>query len=96
MARSNCSAPASRSRCTRKPCRLIYVSEAGERAGEDSFDIEPAALREFSEGRGDRGVFRLRIRDAAGKERNYNMAPRSWSAPDARELIRLVTAHVSK
>jgi len=85
-----------RGRLSVRPGRIIYVSEAGERVGEDSFDIEPAGLREFSEGRGDRGVFRLRIRDAAGKERNYNMAPRSWSAQDTRELIRLVTAHVSK
>ncbi len=83
-----------RGRLSIRPGRLTYVSEAGDRPGEDSFEAEPSALREIKEPRGDRGILQITLTQS-GKERGYNFAPRSLFAADSDALVRLLKAHLA-
>lgn len=86
-----------RGRFSIRPGRVVFLSEAGDRPGEDSFDIEAGAIREIKENsRSSRGVFQVTIADSAGKKQTYNFAPRSFSQGDAETLVRLLKTHGSK
>ena len=86
-----------RGRLSIRPGQLSFVSEAGERAGEDSFDTDAAGLKEIQRNtQSDRGVFQIKAADTGGKQRTYNMVPRSWSAADSQAIVFLAEKHLLK
>jgi hypothetical protein len=84
-----------RGRLSIRPGRLTYVSEAGDRPGEDSFEVDAAGVKEIKEPRGDRGVWQITLTPAGSRERGYNFAPRSPFAADSDALVRLLKTHLS-
>lgn len=85
-----------RGRLSIRPGRVTFVSEAGDRPGEDSFETEASGIREIKENtRSDRGIFQITLSTAGNKERGYNFAPRSLFAADSEVLVRLLRTHLS-
>lgn len=77
-----------------RPGRLTFVSEAGENPGKDSFEFTAADLKEAAPNSDtSRGMFHIKGRDK-GKERTYNMVPRSWARADSDFFLSLIHQHV--
>jgi len=86
-----------RGRLSIRAGQLSFLSEAGDRPGEDSFDTDAAGLKEIQRNpQSDRGVFQIKAMDTGGKQRTYNMVPRSWFAADSQAIVLLAEKHLLK
>lgn len=78
-------------RLTVRPGKLTFVSEGGEHPGQDSFEFAADGLKEAAPNSDTaRGMFHIKGRDSKGKERTYNMVPKSWAKTDSDFFLSLI------
>lgn len=78
-----------------KSGHLAFISEAGDHAGEDSFEFSAADFNGVEPNRDNsRGMFHIKGKDKRGKERTYNMVPKSWARNDSDFFLSLIRKHL--